>query len=72
MARLVVDDGDDETTMLPPGPIAFTPNDGVHVYVQSTGLRNRTRFAPGLDYRGAGGYVIAPPSVVVVSARRRP
>jgi hypothetical protein len=54
--------GDDDAA-LPPGPIAFTPNDGVHMYFLPSGLGNRARFRPGLDWRGTGGYVVAPPSV---------
>ncbi len=54
---------DEETLWLPEGPIAFTPRNGVHVYVAPTGLGSRTRFRPGLDWRGRGGYVIVPPSI---------
>ena len=37
---------------------------GVHRYVAATGSGNGASLAPGIDYRGQGGYVLAPPSVV--------
>lgn len=37
---------------------------GMHIYVPVTGERNATHKLPGIDYRGAGGYVVAPPSVI--------
>jgi len=45
------------------GPIAKTAK-GCHCYLLSGDKprRNRVRILPGVDYRGAGGYVIAPPS----------
>lgn len=55
--------------------IAFTPGDGVdrkpgrHLYVPASGDGNATKFAPGCDYRGAGGYVCAPPSVALHGVR---
>lgn len=35
---------------------------GMHVYLPATGAGNRAGFLPGVDYRGIGGYVVAPPS----------
>lgn len=40
-----------------------TPSGGFHLYIEPTGGGNRTNFYPGIDYRGVGGYVVAPPSV---------
>lgn len=45
--------------------VASTPRaGGVHRFVRAQGLRNGTHIAPGIDYRGAGGYVVAAPSIV--------
>jgi Bifunctional DNA primase/polymerase, N-terminal len=42
---------------------AMTPRPGGwHLYVPASGRGNRARMAPGIDYRGAGGYVVLPPS----------
>jgi len=49
---------------LPAGPSVSTPSGGLHYYFAPTGLGNAAGFAPGLDWRGAGGYVLAPPSKV--------
>lgn len=40
-----------------------TASGGVHLYVTPTGHTNKGRWMPGVDYRGEGGYVVAPPSV---------
>lgn len=36
---------------------------GRHVYIPVTGQGNRAGLGPSMDWRGAGGYVVAPPSV---------
>lgn len=54
---------------------AFTPGDGVerapgrHFYIEATGRGNGAALAPGIDYRGTGGYVVAAPSVGLSGAR---
>jgi hypothetical protein len=35
---------------------------GLHVYIRATGEGNHAGIVPGVDYRGRGGYVLAPPS----------
>jgi hypothetical protein len=44
---------------------------GLHIYVKATGFGNRTALAPGADYRGRGGYAIAPPSLHPSGAQYR-
>lgn len=43
----------------------MTPRQGgMHLYVPATGEGNKAGILPGVDYRGKGGYVVAPPSVI--------
>jgi hypothetical protein len=43
---------------------AFTPRAGLHLYLPASGDGNLAGLASGVDYRGAGGYVLAPPSTL--------
>jgi hypothetical protein len=49
---------------LPPriGSVLTPRRPGAHRYVAATGRGNKTGLLPGIDYRGKGGYVVAPPS----------
>lgn len=40
-----------------------TPRGGMHAYIRPTGDGNAAGFRKGLDFRGKGGYVVAPPSI---------
>lgn len=53
-----------EDGMIPPvlGKV-WTPAGGRHLFVAPTGDGNAAGLRPGVDYRGLGGYVVAPPSV---------
>ncbi|MEU4624424.1 bifunctional DNA primase/polymerase [Actinoplanes sp. NPDC023801] len=47
---------------VPAGPQVRTGSGGRHLWFRPTGYGNRVRLLPGLDWRGSGGYVLAPPS----------
>lgn len=57
-------DADSVGKVLTPSP------GGMHVFVPATGDGNGTNIAPSVDYRGVGGYVVAPPSVTDVGTYR--
>jgi hypothetical protein len=45
-------------------PRVVTPRDGFHIYLKGDGPTTTSKLTPGIDTRGAGGYVLAPPSYV--------
>ena len=45
-----------------PGPVAQTGGGGWHLLFAPTGLGNRVRLLPGVDWRGRDGLIVAPPS----------
>lgn len=52
---------------LPPCPVHTTPSGGLHLFFDAPSTLHNTsgRLGPGIDTRGAGGYVVAPPSKLV-------
>jgi putative DNA primase/helicase len=56
----------EENGLLPPTPMVRTGGGGAHIYLAypaSGTIRNSVKkIAPSIDIRGAGGYVVAPPS----------
>jgi hypothetical protein len=51
-----------ESGSFPTTPTVETAR-GCHHYFKGEGNRNRVAILPGLDWRGEGGFVIAPPSI---------
>lgn len=48
---------------LPSSPVSITGSGGGHDLFLPTGCKNRAGFLTHLDWRGRGGYVVAPPSI---------
>lgn len=46
------------------GTVSTPRPGGLHVYLAATGAGNSAGLVPGVDYRGLGGYVVAPPSLL--------
>lgn len=46
------------------GPVATTPSGGKHYYFLDQGLGNATGIMLNVDFRGEGGYVLVPPSII--------
>jgi len=44
------------------GPVARTGGGGWHLLYAPSGLGNRVKLLPGVDWRGRGGLIVAPPS----------
>jgi hypothetical protein len=51
--------------VLPPTWVVHTPNKGRHFYYGTTELYRCEKLPDGVDLRGEGGYVVAPPSVLI-------
>jgi hypothetical protein len=54
----------------PAGPLVRT-GQGWHLWYASSGLTNRVALIPGVDWRGRGGLVVAPPSWHPIGTRYR-
>lgn len=63
-------DNDDELRKLVVGQVSTPRAGGRHLYVSAIRLGNSAKLAEGVDYRGWGGYVVAPPSVTDVGVYR--
>jgi len=55
---------------LPPTLGTITTPHGFHLYIKPTGDRCKNGFVPGIDYKGIGGYVVAPPSITLAPCDR--
>lgn len=53
----------DEILGLPILAKSYTGGHGRHILIAPTGQGNGAKIMPGIDYRGAGGYIVLPPSL---------
>jgi hypothetical protein len=51
--------------LLPPTWVVHTPSGGRHFYYKTTELVRCAKLPDGVDLRGEGGYVVAPPSILL-------
>jgi hypothetical protein len=49
--------------------VVVTASGGFHLYIKPTGKGNSAGWMPGIDHRGVGGYVVAPPSTLGLLGR---
>lgn len=49
--------------------VAVTASGGMHLYILPRNRKNYAGVRPGIDYRGIGGYVVAPPSRLELPGR---
>jgi hypothetical protein len=51
--------------VLPPTWVVHTPSGGRHYYYRSPEPLRSAKLPDGVDLKGAGGYVVAPPSILL-------
>ncbi len=56
-------DLESEHGKLPDTPMVLTGGGGKHYYYTGSTAKNKVGLYPGIDVRGEGGYVVAPPSI---------
>ena len=52
-------------------PRTRTPSDGLHLWLRAADAPERPGILPGVDVKGTGGYVVAPPSMLLRSGMAR-
>ena len=49
------------------GPSVWTPSGGIHAWLRARDAPERPGILPGVDIKGNGGYVVAPPSMLLLT-----